>query len=90
VDAKAVFPGGSQGDGLDGVRTYIREHRQADYLNNVCRKLLAYALNRSLIPPDELTVQRMEARLNTNGYRFATLVEAVVTSPQFLNKRNGE
>ena len=90
VDAKAVFPGGSQGDGFEGVRTYIREHRQADYLNNVCRKLLAYALNRSLIPPDELTVQRMEARLTTNGYRFATLVEAVVTSPQFLNKRNGE
>ena len=28
VDTRAVFPGGSQGAGLEGVQTYIREHRQ--------------------------------------------------------------
>jgi hypothetical protein len=88
VDAQAVFPGGSQGAGFEGVRTYIREHRQADYLDNLSRKLLAYALNRSLSLSDELTVQRIEARLAANGYRFASLVETIVTSPQFLNRRD--
>ena len=72
------------------MRTYIREHRQNDYLDNLSRKLLAYALERSLQLSDDLTVQRMDARMAANGYRFDTLVETIVTSPQFLNKRNSD
>jgi hypothetical protein len=87
VDIHAVFPGGSSGMGLEGVRTYIREHRQADFIDNVSRKLLAYALNRSLQLSDEATVGKMEARLRADEYRFNSLVETIVTSPQFLNKR---
>jgi hypothetical protein len=30
----------------------------------------------------------METRLPAKDYRFDSLVEAIVTSPQFLNKRN--
>jgi hypothetical protein len=87
VDTKATFPGGSEGEGLQGVETYIREHRQNDYVNNLSRKLLAYALGRTLLLSDDLTVQKMEARLTANGYRFDTLVDTIVTSPQFLNRR---
>ncbi len=90
VDTKATFPGGFDGEGFAGVEAYIREHRQADYLNNICRKLLAYALGRSLVLSDDLVVQRMEARMAANGDRFDSLVETIVTSPQFLNKRNSD
>jgi hypothetical protein len=88
VDTSAVFPGGNQGSGVEGVRTYIREHRQADFVDNLSRKLLAYALNRSLQLSDEAVVDRMKARLQAKEYRFDTLVETIVASPQFLNKRN--
>jgi hypothetical protein len=88
VDASAVFPGGSQGSGAEGVRTYIREHRQADFVDNLSRKLLAYALNRSLQLSDEALTARMKTRLAAAGYRLNTLVETIVASPQFLNKRN--
>jgi hypothetical protein len=88
VDIKAVFPGGSEGSGFEGVQAYIRQYRQKDYLDNISRKLLAYALNRSLILSDDLTVDAMQARLAANGYRFASMVETIVTSPQFLNTRN--
>jgi hypothetical protein len=88
VDTRAVFPGGSQGAGLEGVETYIREHRQKDFIDNICRKLLAYSLGRSLLLSDELTVERMRTMLAANGYRFTPLVEAIVTSPQFVNKRS--
>jgi hypothetical protein len=88
VDTKAVFPGGSQGAGFEGVKTYIREHRQNDYLDNFSRKMLAYGLSRSLLLSDEPMVEQMKTKLAANGFRFATLVEAVVTSPQFLNRRN--
>lgn len=88
VDTNAVFPGGFHGAGMDGILTYIREHRQAEFTDNLSRKLLAYALNRSLQLSDESIVERMDAKLPSNEYRFDSLVEAIVTSPQFLNKRN--
>src|SRR5258706_15158425 len=88
VDINAVFPGGSQGAGVEGVRTYIREHRQTDFVDNLSRKLLAYALNRSLQLSDESIIERMETGLPADEYRFNWLVETIVTSPQFLNKRN--
>ena len=88
VDINAVFPGGFQGAGLEGVRAYIREHRQADFTDNLSRKLLAYALNRSLQLSDESIVDRMKSQLAAKEYRFDSLVETIVSSPQFLNKRN--
>jgi hypothetical protein len=87
VDTSAAFPGGSEGSGVDGLRAYIHAHRQADFLDNLCRKLLAYALGRSLILSDEITVRDMRAKLAANGQRFGSFVESIVTSPQFLNKR---
>ena len=88
VDTAAVFPDGSEGSGVEGVIDYIREHRQDDYLENLCRKMLAYALSRSLLLSDEPVIERMKAGLAVNGYRFGSLVETVVTSPQFLNRRS--
>lgn len=87
VDTHALFPDGSEGSGLEGLKAYIREHRQNDFLDTLCRKLLAYALGRSLILSDELTVQSMRSRMNAQGGRFDSLVESIVTSPQFLNRR---
>jgi hypothetical protein len=90
VDAMATFPGGSEGSGFQGIQAYIRGHRQNEYLENLSRKLLAYALNRSLQLSDEPTIERMQAKLADNGDGFDTLMETIVTSPQFLNKRNRE
>src|SRR5450432_1337042 len=93
VDTRAVFPGGGAfpngipGDGFESVLAYIREHRQKDFLDNLSRKLLAFALGRPLLLSDELVVERMQTKLTANGYRFTPLVEIIVTSPQFLNKR---
>jgi hypothetical protein len=87
VDAHAAFPGGSEGAGREGILAYIRAHRQNDFINNLSRKLLVYALGRSLMLSDEPTIEKMSAKLAANGYRFSTLVENIVTSPQFLTKR---
>ena len=87
VDAHAEFPGGAQGSGFQGLQGYIREHRQKDFLDNLSGKMLAYALNRSLQLSDESTIERLNRRLAANGYKFGSLVEAIVLSPQFLTKR---
>jgi hypothetical protein len=72
---------------VEGIETYIREHRQAGFVDNLSRKLLSYALNRSLQLSDEAVIERMKTRLLAKEYRFDSLVEAIVTSPQFLNTR---
>jgi hypothetical protein len=88
VETQSVFPGGSQGTGFEGVEAYIREHRQQDFIDNLCRKLLAYSLGRSLLLSDEPTVEQMRSALAANGFRFTPMVEIIVTSPQFMSKRS--
>ncbi len=87
IDAHAVFPGGSDGAGLDGLRRYLRECRQDEFVNNLCRQILAYALGRTLLATDDDLLDQMRQRLAANGHRFSALVETIITSPQFLNKR---
>ena len=87
VDIQATFPGGSQGAGLAGLQAYIRANREQDFLDNLSRKILVYGLGRSLQLSDEPLIQRMNSRLAAGGYRFSTLVETIVSSPQFLKKR---
>ncbi|MBI1355946.1 MAG: DUF1592 domain-containing protein [Acidobacteria bacterium] len=88
IEAVAEFPGGGEGEGLAGVKEYIRAHRQDDYLDNLSRKLLAYALSRSLQLSDEPLVEQEQANLKENDYHFSALVETIITSPQFLNRRD--
>ncbi|HEV8608385.1 MAG TPA: DUF1592 domain-containing protein [Tepidisphaeraceae bacterium] len=87
VDTRATFPGGAEGSGLPGLRAYIRDHRQDQFVDNLCRKLLAYALGRTLLLSDELTVRQMRESLAKNGYRFSGLIDTIVSSPQFGSKR---
>jgi len=87
VNTQATLKSGRPMSGLDGLRDYLREERQEEYLENLCRKLLSYALGRTLLLSDDLLVQEMRLKLAANGYRFGSLVETIVTSPQFLEKR---
>jgi hypothetical protein len=87
VETRATFPDGTAGTGLEGLRTYLHQKRQAEFVDNLCRKLLAYGLGRSLIPGDDGTIDEMKARLAANGNRFGTMVETIVTSRQFRYRR---
>ena len=87
IDASATFPGAFHGSGFRGVQAYIKEKRQQDFLDNISRKLLSYSLSRSLQLSDDPVVAQMKTRMRATGYRFGSLVETIVTSRQFLNKR---
>jgi hypothetical protein len=87
VETKATYPDGNERTGLDGLRRYLNEKRREEFIDNLCRKLLAYALGRTLLPSDKATIEKMRERLANDGYRFESLVETIVTSPQFVNKR---
>jgi hypothetical protein len=88
VETDATFPDGTQETGLDGLRDYLHTKVQDEFLDNLSRKLLVYALGRSLQASDEPLIADMHQKLSANGYHFDTLVEGIITSPQFLMKRS--
>ena len=90
IDVAATFPDGGQGAGVSGLREYIRANRQHDFVDNLCRKLVAYALGRSLILADEILIEQMNGKLVDKDFRFEGLIENIVTSRQFLYKRGLE
>jgi hypothetical protein len=87
VDVRADFPDGTERSGLQGLQKYIRDRRQADFVRNLSRKLLAYALGRTLILSDEPLIEEMQQTLAGQNYHFSSLIESIVTSPQFVSKR---
>ena len=87
VDASATFPGGDTGAGVAGLQHYIKDKRQDGFVDNFCRKILAYALGRTLIPSDETLLQAMRASLVRDDDRFDGIIDTIVASPQFLSKR---
>jgi hypothetical protein len=87
VETSATFPNGLSGAGLDGLRAFMRARGQAEYIDTLCRELLVYALGRSVLRSDEPLLVRMRSDLTAHGYRFGDLVQDIVTSRQFLNRR---
>jgi len=87
IDNQTSFPDGSDGKGLEGLANYLKQRRQADFVDNLCRKMLVYALSRELIVSDEPLLDDVKTRLAADNYRFGQLIESIVTSPQFLRQR---
>jgi hypothetical protein len=87
VQVTALFPDAQERTGLDGLRAYLRDKRQANYLDNLTEKLLSYALGRGLLLSDQKQLDAMRAKLKADNYAFGSLVESIVTSPQFRHKR---
>jgi hypothetical protein len=87
IETSGVFPDGSEHTGVDGLQGYLRTQAQPEFVDNFCRRILAYALGRTLLPSDDLLVVAMKQKLSADGHRFDNLVESIVTSRQFLYKR---
>ncbi|MEZ6143466.1 MAG: DUF1592 domain-containing protein [Zavarzinella sp.] len=87
IDQKVSLPGGEELNGIPGLIRYVKEHRQQDYVDTLCRHFLGYALGRSVQLSDQPLLEQMAAELKKNDYKFSVLFETVILSPQFLNKR---
>ncbi|MEZ6039371.1 MAG: DUF1592 domain-containing protein [Planctomycetaceae bacterium] len=87
IESSAVFPDGSEGSQLVDLQRYLKQNRESDFIDAFCRKLLTFGLGRSLLLSDDLLLDEMKAKLHTDGYRFRSLIETIVTSEQFLMRR---
>lgn len=87
VDAGVRLQPGIEFQDLAGLRTYLLEQRREEFLRNFCRKLLGYALGRSVEVSDEELLAEVMQSLERADFRFSAAVATIVQSPQFLNQR---
>jgi hypothetical protein len=86
-ETKTMLADGTTLEGFQGLRTYLAENRRNDFLRQFCRKLLGYALGRSVQLSDKPFIDRM---LSMNNPCIADVIEEIVLSPQFRNIRGSE
>jgi hypothetical protein len=87
IDTQATLPDGESIQGLEGLRSYLLTHRRDDFVRQFCRKLLGYALGRSVQLSDKPLIDEMMIRLRENDYRISAAVESIALSPQFRHVR---
>jgi Protein of unknown function (DUF1592)/Protein of unknown function (DUF1588)/Protein of unknown function (DUF1587)/Protein of unknown function (DUF1585)/Protein of unknown function (DUF1595)/Planctomycete cytochrome C len=83
ADTKTVLPDGTSVDGISGLRDYLLNKRSDDFLRQFCRKLLGYALGRSVQLSDRPLIDSMVRSDRCIG----TLIDLIVRSPQFREVR---
>ncbi len=90
VDARSKTKDGAQFEGLEGLTDYLLTTRREAFLNQACRKLLGFALGRSIQLSDKTLLDEMQAALKSNGYRVGSAIETIVRSRQFREIRGRE
>jgi hypothetical protein len=86
IDARAEPQGRNAFEGLAGLQGYLLEH-QDEFIKQFCRKLLGYALGRTVELSDEPLLADMQTQLKNNEYRFAAAALSIVNSRQFRRHR---
>jgi hypothetical protein len=81
-----VFDGTAVED-AQGLRDYLLTRKRAAVLGQFSKKLLGYALGRSVLLSDRSLLRQMQKQLEAQDYRFSAAVGAVVCSPQFREIR---
>ena len=74
-------------EGFEGLKNYLSLDRRDAFIEQFCRKLLGYALGRSVQLSDRPLLESMSERLSKNDYRFHSVVEMIATSSQFRQIR---
>ncbi len=87
ADTTANLEDGTRFVGIEGLRSYLLESRRDDFVRQFCRKLLGYALGRSVQLSDQQLLEEMQAALEANDHRVQTAIDLIVQSPQFRNVR---
>jgi hypothetical protein len=82
VDASAVLPDGTKFNGPTELRKVLRQHSD-EFLTTVSEKLMTYALGRGLEASDAPAVRKVKRDAAKDNYRFASLIEGIVTSSPF-------
>ncbi len=89
IDASGTLPGGKSFDGPGGLKRVLKGQKEL-VARNLIEKLMTYALGRGLEHYDKPAVDKIEAALARDGYKFSTLVTEIARSAPFRLRRGKE
>ena len=87
VDASGLLPGGRAFQGPSELKAQLTKDKDA-FVRGLSSKLLTYALGRGLERFDRPVVNSIASRLPARNYRFSALVQDIVTSLPFQQRRS--
>jgi Protein of unknown function (DUF1592)/Protein of unknown function (DUF1588)/Protein of unknown function (DUF1587)/Protein of unknown function (DUF1585)/Protein of unknown function (DUF1595)/Planctomycete cytochrome C len=87
LDTRVKVMDGSEFEGADGLRQYLLNQRRDAFVQQFCRKLLGYALGRSVQLSDRPLLAEMRSRLAGNHYHVTAAIDVIVNSRQFREIR---
>ncbi|MEX2303584.1 MAG: DUF1592 domain-containing protein [Bryobacterales bacterium] len=82
IDAAAELPDGTTFSGPAELRKVLLNHSD-EFLTTITEKLLTYALGRGLEAADAPAVRQVKREAAGTDYRFASLIQGIVTSTPF-------
>ncbi|MDG2388905.1 MAG: DUF1592 domain-containing protein [Planctomycetaceae bacterium] len=88
INAHAKLRDGTEFEGIEGLRDYLLTNKINVVKRLFCQRLLGYALGRTTTISDQILIDEMSQKLDSNG--VADAVVLIVNSPQFQNIRNSE
>jgi mono/diheme cytochrome c family protein len=86
IDASGALPDGTRFDGVDGLRTALLSSDR--FVATLSEKMLTYALGRGLEYYDMPAVRLIVRDAARDGYRFTSLIKAIVESAPFQMRRS--
>ncbi len=87
IDTRVKAMDGAQFEDIDGLRKYLLTTRRDGFVRQFCRKLLGYALGRSIQLSDEPLLAEMQSELKAKNDRIDVAMEMIVRSKQFREIR---
>ena len=88
IDASGVLPGGKKFNGPADLRAILLKDKDK-FSRNLADRMLIYALGRGTTKDDKCAVDAIAKSVTSDGYKFDSLVSAIVMSEPF-RKRQGE
>jgi hypothetical protein len=86
IDSVGVLPTGEKFDGPVELKKLLLDKRRPEFLRNLCRKMLGYALGREIKRVDLCVVQDCMQALEQGGYRPRPWLEEIVLSYPFSHR----
>lgn len=90
VDSTGKLPTGEEFNGPVELKELLLTKRRGEFLGNLSRKMLGYALAREINRVDMCVVQDCVGALEGGEYRFSKLLEAIVLSYPFSHRNHEE
>ena len=86
VDAASMLFNDQKLDGMPGLKRFLLENRQDQFVRAMVHKLATYALGRPLTFADRASIDAITADVRQRGDGLATMIEVLVTSDLFQSK----